>query len=57
MADPARDDQAPEQPEDRPDHESDEAELRERDAGAHAEKATEKVNFEPGDLSGGDEEQ
>ena len=57
MADPDRDDQTPEHPEDRPDHESEEAELRERDAGAHAEKATEKVNFEPGDLSGGDEDQ
>lgn len=40
----------PERPEQRPDHESDEAKLQERDAGAHAEQATDKVNFEPGDL-------
>lgn len=49
--DDTRDDQ-PERPEDRPDHRSEEAELQERDQGAHAEKATSKANFEPGDLSG-----
>lgn len=51
MADPDRDDQTAEDPAQRPDHESTEAELQERDAGAHAEAATQKANFEPGDLS------